>query len=192
MTACISGARATRRITGALRRERRVDLREPGLGCHAGPGKTLMPRARSRSGAFRVPGVIMRPGRGDGLLTTAETGRMLGVTPATVRKWKQRGWIAPAGLDERGRPLYARQVARQAEREVRERGIAASGIDPRTLRSRAALARPAARRRRGVLRAGGHAVLVGHDLLWLAAAEHAGQLVHAVRGAVVADAAAFR
>jgi DNA-binding transcriptional MerR regulator len=78
----------------------------------------------------------MRPGRGDGLLTTAEAGCLAGVPAATVRKWRERGRIAPAGLDERGRPLYTREAVRAAERRVRENGLRTSGIDPRTQRGK--------------------------------------------------------
>jgi DNA-binding transcriptional MerR regulator len=80
----------------------------------------------------------MRPTRGDGYLTTALAAQMVGVTPATIRKWKQRGWLSPQGLDERNRPLYARQAVRAAERQVRENGLRTSGIDPRALRRRTA------------------------------------------------------
>lgn len=80
----------------------------------------------------------MLPTRGDGLLPTAEAGRMVGVTPATIRKWRQRGHITPDGLDERNRPLYRRETVRAAERKVRENGLRVSGVDPRSLRSRAA------------------------------------------------------
>jgi hypothetical protein len=62
---------------------------------------------------------------------------MLGRAPGTVYSWASRGRIHPDGLDERGRPLYRRETARAAERQVRQNGIDASGVDPRTrLRSR--------------------------------------------------------
>lgn len=76
----------------------------------------------------------MLPERGDGYLRTAEAARLVGVKPATMSKWRERGHIAPDGLDERGRPLYLPETARAAERGVRERGIATSGLDPRRLR----------------------------------------------------------
>jgi DNA-binding transcriptional MerR regulator len=82
--------------------------------------------------------VPLLPTRGDGLLTTAQAGQMVGVDPSTIRTWKQRGWLAPQGLDERNRPLYARQAVRAAERRVRENGLRTSGIDPRALRRRTA------------------------------------------------------
>jgi DNA-binding transcriptional MerR regulator len=76
----------------------------------------------------------MRPGRGDGLLTTPEAGRLVGVSPATIRSWRNRGHLVAQGLDERGYPLHTREAVREAERRVRESGLQASGIDPRQLR----------------------------------------------------------
>jgi len=87
----------------------------------------------------------MHPSRGDGYLTTAEAAIVAGVVPATITKWKQRGHLAPSGLDERGRPLYTPETVRAAERRVQANGLRASGIDPRLLRkSRRALAAQAA------------------------------------------------
>jgi hypothetical protein len=77
----------------------------------------------------------MTPTRGDGYLTTAEAGRLVGVDSATIRKWRQRGHLAAQGLDERGRPLHTREAVRAAERLVRANGLATSGIDPRLLRA---------------------------------------------------------
>jgi len=76
----------------------------------------------------------MRPARGDGLLTTPEAARLAGVSAATIRKWRQRGWLAPQGLDEHGRPLHTREAVRAAEQRVRANGLRTSGIDPRRLR----------------------------------------------------------
>lgn len=78
----------------------------------------------------------MRSCRGDGLLTTPEAARLVAVSPATVRKWRQRGWLVPQGLDERGRPLHSREAMRVAERLVRDNGLRTNGIDPRRLRGR--------------------------------------------------------
>jgi DNA-binding transcriptional MerR regulator len=80
----------------------------------------------------------MRPSRGDGYLTTNEAARLAGVAPGTIRSWAsaKRGHLAPSGMDERGWPLYAPESVREAERKVRERGLATSGIDPRQLRRR--------------------------------------------------------
>ncbi|HZR50093.1 MAG TPA: helix-turn-helix domain-containing protein [Streptosporangiaceae bacterium] len=79
----------------------------------------------------------MRPARGDGMLTTPQAARLVGVSPATVRSWRNRGYLAPQGLDERGNPLHTPEAVRAAERLVREHGIKASGIDPRLLRKSA-------------------------------------------------------
>jgi DNA-binding transcriptional MerR regulator len=78
----------------------------------------------------------MRPTRGDGLLSTPEAARLVGVSPATIRSWASagRGHLTPAGLDERGWPLYTRKAVREAERTVRDNGLRTSGIDPRRLR----------------------------------------------------------
>lgn len=79
----------------------------------------------------------MRPTRGDGLLTTPQAAQMVGVSPATIRSWRHRGWIQPHGLDERNRPLYTRENVREAERTVRQNGLRTSGVDPRRLRNAA-------------------------------------------------------
>jgi DNA-binding transcriptional MerR regulator len=89
----------------------------------------------SGRGLFLCPGqVSVRPGRGDGYITTPEAARLVGVSPATIRSWRNRGYLAAQGLDERGRPLHSREAVRAAERRVRENGLKASGIDPRQLR----------------------------------------------------------
>ena len=76
----------------------------------------------------------MRPGRGDGLLRTPEAARLVGASPATIRSWRNRGYLVAQGTDERGYPLHTREAVRAAERRVRENGLQASGIDPRQLR----------------------------------------------------------
>lgn len=76
----------------------------------------------------------MLPARGDGLLSTPEAARLVGVAPVTIRQWRKRGHLVAQGLDERGNPLHSPQAVRAAERLVRENGIGASGIDPRQLR----------------------------------------------------------
>ena len=80
----------------------------------------------------------MVPARGDGFITTAEAAALAGVSVVTIRQWRSRGHLAPQGYDERGHPLHTREAVRAAEKRVRENGIAASGIDPRQLRGRAA------------------------------------------------------
>lgn len=76
----------------------------------------------------------MLPGRPDGYYTTAESARLAGVRPVTIRQWRKRGWLAAQGLDERGWPLHTADAVRAAEQLVRAHGIAASGVDPRRLR----------------------------------------------------------
>lgn len=60
----------------------------------------------------------MRPPRTIG----AHQADALGVKPATVRKWAQRGRLHAVGLDRFGRPLYAvEHVAQLAARRVDRR-----------------------------------------------------------------------
>ena len=42
----------------------------------------------------------MRPTRGDGYLTTAESACLVGVKPVTIRQWRKRGYLTAQGLDE--------------------------------------------------------------------------------------------
>jgi hypothetical protein len=72
------------------------------------------------------------------MYSTPESATFLGVKPWLIRKWRQRGWLAKQGLDERGRPLHTAEALRETERLVREHGLATSGIDPRRLRNRPA------------------------------------------------------
>lgn len=76
----------------------------------------------------------MRPCRSDGLLTTPEAARLVGVQPVTIRRWRMLGYLVPQGYDERNYPLHTREAVRDTEKEVRERGLEKSGIDPRQLR----------------------------------------------------------
>ena len=112
---------------------------KPPMGCNTkGAGNSYLPVRMMRPGRFRFPGpVIMRPGRGDGYLTTADAAKLAGVSPATIRSWRNRGYLVAQGLDERGHPLHSREAVRAAERRVRENGLKASGIDPRQLRQAA-------------------------------------------------------
>ena len=94
-----------------------------------------MPRSAPRPGLCLCgAGERMRPSRSDGFLTTAESARLVGVKPVTIRQWRARGWLKRQGLDERGYPLHTPQAVRAAERLVRDHGIEISGIDPRQLR----------------------------------------------------------
>ena len=88
-----------------------------------------------RARGFFVSGAVtVQPGRADGFLTTAEAARVAGVSVNTIYSWRNRGHLAVQGLDERGYPLHTREAVEAAEELVRERGLAASGIDPRRLR----------------------------------------------------------
>jgi hypothetical protein len=81
----------------------------------------------------------MLPSRPDGYLTTAEAARVAGVDASTIRKWRERGWLAAQGLSERGWPLHTAEAVWAADRLVREHSItaSASGVDPRRLRKTA-------------------------------------------------------
>lgn len=50
------------------------------------------------------------------------------VTPTTIRSWASRGHLTPAGLDDRGRPLYDRSAVARAERATRDRALRLVGI----------------------------------------------------------------
>lgn len=98
-----------------------------------------VPGARCARGVFVFRGgERMLSTRGDGMFTTPQLAKLLGVSPATIRSWRNRGWLAKQGLDERGHPLHTAEAGRAAEKLVREHGLGTSGIDPRQLRGRAA------------------------------------------------------
>lgn len=78
----------------------------------------------------------MHPTRGDGMLGTPDAAKLVGVQPVTIRSWRRKGFLVPQGLDERGYPLHTREAVRDAERQARENGLRASGVDPRQLRGR--------------------------------------------------------
>jgi hypothetical protein len=101
-------------------------------------GASIVPPERmTRAGAFRVTGrVVMQPSRPDGFLTTAESARLAGVRPPTIRAWRAAGILAPQGLDERGYPLHTAAAVRNAEEQVRESAIEKGHFDPRQTRGR--------------------------------------------------------
>ncbi|MGK4583468.1 helix-turn-helix domain-containing protein [Kitasatospora sp. HPMI-4] len=57
----------------------------------------------------------------DELLTGPQAAELCGVSPTTIRSWKNRGKLAPAGLDEQGRPMYRHLDVALAERSTRNR-----------------------------------------------------------------------
>lgn len=57
----------------------------------------------------------------DSLVSTAEAAYIAGVKSGTIRTWKSRGLLAPAGLDDRGHPLYRVRDVAKAERKTRNR-----------------------------------------------------------------------
>ncbi|MDX3748716.1 MerR family transcriptional regulator [Streptomyces sp. AK08-02] len=50
------------------------------------------------------------------------------VTPSAICKWRARGHLAPAGLDDRDRPLYALADIALAEQATRSRALRLVGI----------------------------------------------------------------
>jgi DNA-binding transcriptional MerR regulator len=79
--------------------------------------------------------VILTPSRADGYLTTAEAAALIGAKPVTIRQWRNRGYLAKQGLDERGYPLHTAEAVRAAERLVRQHALEATGVDPRLTRT---------------------------------------------------------
>ncbi|NJP75712.1 MerR family transcriptional regulator, partial [Streptomyces sp. C1-2] len=45
------------------------------------------------------------------------------VTLSAICQWRRRGHLTPAGLDDRGRPLYALADIAQAEKATRSRAL---------------------------------------------------------------------
>ena len=99
---------------------------------------TTVPWSTTSPGPFScAPGqVSVLTTRGDGLLSTSQSAQLVGVKPATIRSWRNRGWLVRQGLDERGHPLHSREAVRAAERQVRENGLRTPVGDPRRLRGR--------------------------------------------------------
>jgi hypothetical protein len=55
----------------------------------------------------------------DTLVSTVEAADAVGVAPTTIRKWKSRNMLAPAGLDKYKRPLYRLLDVMQTEQRTR-------------------------------------------------------------------------
>jgi hypothetical protein len=75
---------------------------------HEGPGQQV--------GPFGIPEVPVQT-----LLTGPQAATLCGVDPATIRSWRFRGLIEPAGLDSKGRPLYSQLAIARAEARTRDR-----------------------------------------------------------------------
>lgn len=73
-----------------------------------------------------------------GMYGTVAAAGLLGRKPATIRSWRNRGWLAAQGLDERGNPLHTADALRTCERLVRQHAFETSGVDPRQHRDRGA------------------------------------------------------
>lgn len=58
----------------------------------------------------------------DDLVDTRTAAEQVRVEAATIRKWKQRGLITPAGLDAHGNPMYKLIDIFRAEQKTRRRG----------------------------------------------------------------------
>ncbi|TQE35461.1 MerR family transcriptional regulator [Streptomyces ipomoeae] len=56
------------------------------------------------------------------------TANAAAVTRSAICKWVERGHLAPAGLDEHNRPLYALADLARAERATRSRALRLVGI----------------------------------------------------------------
>lgn len=95
----------------------------------------MSPGSLTAPGDFAYPGAVaMFITRGDGLVTTDQAAEMVRKKPGTIRQWKHRGHLEPAGLDEHGKPLYRPEDVYRAEKAVRDRSIRTNGTDPRRMR----------------------------------------------------------
>lgn len=76
----------------------------------------------------------MRPTRGDKLVTASQAAKMVGVTPKTIRNWRDRELLTVADWTDQGWELFNKADVRWAESLARELGKQAIGTDPRRLR----------------------------------------------------------
>lgn len=66
---------------------------------------------------------VLVPESLDDLITTTEAAASIGVGASTIRKWAHLGYLEPAGLDERNRPLYRLIDVLRVARDTRRRAI---------------------------------------------------------------------
>lgn len=66
----------------------------------------------------------------DTLVSTVEAADAVGVQPTTIRQWKHKKMLHPAGLDKYNRPLYRLLDVMQTEQRTRR------SMQERTARSR--------------------------------------------------------
>ena len=59
----------------------------------------------------------------DNLVSTREAAEACGIDSSTVRKWVQRGHLAPSGLDNNNRPLYRLIDVLRCARDTRRRAL---------------------------------------------------------------------
>jgi excisionase family DNA binding protein len=53
-------------------------------------------------------------------LTTAQAAELAGVKPDAIRKWVERGHLAPAGRDRRGTMMFTQTAVAAAEAKTRK------------------------------------------------------------------------
>ena len=69
---------------------------------------------------------------------TKQAAELIGVAPCTITRWRHLGYLKPVPESPPRRPVYLWDDVIEAEFRATQAGIRASGIDPRTLRTRAA------------------------------------------------------
>lgn len=62
----------------------------------------------------------------DDLVSTTEAANRIGVAACTISNWVARGYLYPAGLDQRDHPLYRMIDVLRTARDTRRRAIGES------------------------------------------------------------------
>jgi hypothetical protein len=91
--------------------------------------------------AFRGVAPLELPAeRADGVtyVITKQAAELMGVTPATITRWRSRGYLRPVPGSPSRKPFYAWDDVVEAEHKARMAAIAASGTDAQCRRSIAA------------------------------------------------------